>query len=134
MTKKHIFTNGCFDVLHRGHLELFKQAKRLGDVLIVGVDSDEKIKLDKGSDRPYNKLDDRVEMLKSLKFIDEVYAFGSTRDLELLIKKISPDILIIGSDWRGKKVVGQQYAKEVKYFERINGYSTTNILQNITCR
>ena len=131
---KKIFTNGCFDVLHRGHLELFKHAKSLGDVLIVGVDSDEKIKLDKGPDRPYNRLEDRVEMLKSLKFIDEVYDFGSTRGLELLIKKTAPDILIIGSDWRGKKVVGQQYAKEVRFFQRINGYSTTNILQNITNR
>ena len=131
---KKIFTNGCFDVLHRGHIELFKHAKRLGDVLIVGIDSDEKIKLDKGSDRPYNKLEDRVEMLKSLKFIDEVYDFGSTRGLELLIKKIAPDILIIGSDWRGKKVVGRQYAKEIKFFEKINGYSTTNILQNTTSR
>jgi len=131
---KKIFTNGCFDVLHRGHLELFKHAKSLGDVLIIGVDSDEKIKLDKGPDRPYNRLEDRVEMLKSLKFIDEVYDFGSTRGLELLIKKTAPDILIIGSDWRGKKVVGQQYAKEVRFFQRINGYSTTNILQNITNR
>tara|TARA_R100001594_G_scaffold149508_2_gene207509 strand:+ start:1961 stop:2359 length:399 start_codon:yes stop_codon:yes gene_type:complete len=131
---KKIFTNGCFDVLHRGHLELFKHAKSLGDVLIIGVDSDEKIKLDKGPNRPYNRLEDRVEMLKSLKFIDEVYDFGSTRGLELLIKKTAPDILIIGSDWRGKKVVGQQYAKEVRFFQRINGYSTTNILQNITNR
>jgi rfaE bifunctional protein nucleotidyltransferase chain/domain len=127
---KKIFTNGCFDILHRGHLELFKHAKSLGDELIVGIDSDEKIKLDKGSDRPYNKLRDRVEMLQSLKFIDEVHTFGSTRGLELLIKKISPDVLIIGSDWRGKKVVGEQYAKKVKFFEKINGYSTTNILQN----
>ena len=104
---KKIFTNGCFDVLHRGHLELLKHAKHLGDVLIVGVDSDEKIKQDKGPVRPYNRLEDRVEMLKSLKSIDEVHAFGSTIGLELLIKKIAPDILIIGSDWRGKKVVGQ---------------------------
>tara|TARA_R110000824_G_scaffold91123_1_gene222005 strand:- start:1988 stop:2392 length:405 start_codon:yes stop_codon:yes gene_type:complete len=130
MNKKTIFTNGCFDILHRGHLELFKHAKSLGHTLIVGIDSDEKVKLDKGSDRPYNNIEDRVEMLKSIKFIDKVFVFYNTKDLEELIKNISPDILIIGSDWRGKKVVGQQYAKELNFFERINGYSTTNILQN----
>jgi D-beta-D-heptose 7-phosphate kinase/D-beta-D-heptose 1-phosphate adenosyltransferase len=125
---KKIFTNGCFDVLHRGHLELFEYAKSLG-YLYVGVDSDAKVKLDKGKDRPYNKLEDRIKMLQSLRSIDEVRSFNDTQGLEDLIKEISPDILVIGSDWRGKKVVGEQYATKLQFFERIDGYSTTNILK-----
>ena len=127
---KKIFTNGCFDVLHRGHLELFEYAKSLG-YLYVGVDSDAKVKLDKGKDRPYNKLEDRIKMLQSLRSIDEVRSFNDTQGLEDLIKEISPDILVIGSDWRGKKVVGEQYATKLQFFERIDGYSTTNILKYI---
>jgi len=127
---KKIFTNGCFDVIHRGHLELFEYAKSLG-YLYVGIDSDEKVRQAKGKDRPYNKLDDRIKMLESLRFIDEVRSFNDTQGLEDLIKEISPDILVIGSDWRGKKVVGEQYATKLQFFERINGYSTTNILKYI---
>ena len=127
---KKIFTNGCFDVLHRGHLELFEYAKSLG-YLHVGVDSDAKVKLDKGKDRPYNKLEDRIKMLQSLRSIDEVRSFNDTQGLEDLIKEISPDILVIGSDWRGKKVVGTQYATKLQFFERIDGYSTTSILKYI---
>tara|TARA_R110002020_G_scaffold131924_2_gene294850 strand:- start:133 stop:528 length:396 start_codon:yes stop_codon:yes gene_type:complete len=126
---KKIFTNGCFDVLHRGHLELLQYAKSLGDILIVGVDSDEKITLDKGPQRPHNKLKDRVKMLKSLRCIDKVHTFNDTVGLENLVKKILPDILVIGSDWCGKKVVGEQYAKELRFFERIHGYSTTMTLK-----
>ena len=125
---KKIFTNGCFDVIHRGHLELFEYANSLG-YLFVGVDSDEKVRLDKGKDLPYNKLDDRIKMLESLRFIDEVRSFNNTQGLEDLIKDISPDILVIGSDWRGKKVIGEQYATKLQFFERIDGYSTTNILK-----
>jgi len=127
---KKIFTNGCFDVLHRGHLELFEYAKSFG-YLYVGVDSDEKVRQDKGKDRPYNKLEDRIKMLQSLRSIDEVRSFNDTQGLEDLIKEISPDILVIGSDWRGKKVVGEQYATKLQFFERIDGYSTTSILKYI---
>jgi len=125
---KKIFTNGCFDVLHRGHLELFEYAKSLG-YLYVGVDSDEKVRRNKGGDRPFNTLDDRVKMLESLRFVDEVRSFDSKKGLKDLIKEIEPDIMVIGSDWRGKKVVGQEHAKELRFFERIQGYSTTDILE-----
>ena len=114
---KKIFTNGCFEY-----------AKSLG-YLYVGVDSDEKVQQDKGINRPYNKLGNRIKMLQSLRFIDEIRSFNSTEGLEDLIRGISPDILIIGSDWRGKKVVGKKYAKELRFFERIPGYSTTKILE-----
>src|SRR4030095_5276491 len=114
-----IWTNGCFDILHRGHIELFKYAKCLGNELMVGVNSDRKITKDKGDYRRINNLEDRMEMLKSIRYIDKVVHFDSSDELECLIKTYSPDILVIGSDWKGKKVVGEQYTKEVKFFDRI---------------
>mgnify|MGYP000868847789 CR=1 FL=1 len=81
-----IWTNGCFDIMHPGHMELFKAAKALGDRLIVGVDTDEKVALDKGADRPINNLAYRVAMLEAIKYIDEVHVFGSRTELEELIE------------------------------------------------
>jgi len=128
---KIIFTNGCFDILHRGHIALFKYAKSLGEKLIVGTDSDEKVKRDKGKDRPFNCLEDRILMLEAIKYIDEVVSFDTRQELEDLVKFLKPDVLVVGSDWEGKKVVGDIFAKEVKFFERIGNYSTTSILENI---
>jgi len=125
---KTVWVNGCFDILHRGHFELFNYAKSLGDRLIVGVDTDEKVAKDKGSDRPYNNIDDRVYALNSLRAIDLTYIFNSREELIQLIKQTSPDILVVGSDWKGKEIVGGVYAKEIVYFDRIKNYSTTNIL------
>jgi len=123
-----VWANGCFDVLHRGHIELFRYAKSLGDKLVVGIDTDEKVKTDKGPTRPFNCLEDRVYLLESIKYIDEVQVFGNKEGLESLISSYNPDILVVGSDWRGKEVVGQQYAKTVKFFDRLEKYSTTKIL------
>ena len=123
-----IWTNGCFDILHRGHIELFKYAKSLGNELFVGIDSDEKVKLDKGEDRPINKLADRIIMLKSIRYIDEVFSFDNSHQLETLISVIKPDIMVIGSDWKGKSVIGKQHTKQLKFFDRFSDYSTTNIL------
>ena len=123
-----IWVNGCFDILHRGHYELFNYAKSLGDTLVVGVDSDEKVAADKGPNRPYNKLEDRVYALESLKAIDKVYVFDNRNHLEWLIQINKPDILVVGSDWKGKEVVGGHHAKKIVYFNRIGDYSTTNIL------
>ena len=125
-----IWVNGCFDVLHRGHFELFNFEKSLGDKLIVGLDSDEKISNDKGKDRPYNKLEDRVYALESLKAIDKVMVFDTRESLELLVSSVSPNIMVVGSDWEGKEIVGGQYTQEIVYFNRIGSYSTTDILLN----
>lgn len=126
-----VWVNGCFDILHPGHIELFKVAKSLGDRLIVGVDVDEKVKKDKGFDRPINSLSFRKIMLESIRYIDVVLPFGSRSELENLIELYSPDILLVGSDWRDGDVVGRQYAKEVRFFNRIGNYSTTNIISKI---
>jgi rfaE bifunctional protein nucleotidyltransferase chain/domain len=128
--KKTVWVNGCFDVLHRGHIELFKYAKNFGDNLVVGIDTDEKIKKEKGDDRPHNCLEDRKEMLRSIKYIDAVLDFSSKERLEHLIKLIEPDIMVVGSDWEGKDIVGGQYAKKIIFFERIKKYSTTKILNH----
>ena len=127
---KKVWVNGCFDILHRGHYELFNYAKSLGDKLIVGIDSDEKVSKDKGIDRPYNNLEDRVYALESLKAIDQVIVFDNREHLEDLVKLIKPDILVVGSDWKNKDIVGGIYAKKIVYFNRIKGYSTTSILAN----
>ena len=125
-----IWTNGCFDILHRGHIELFKYAKSLGNELIVGIDSDRKVMRDKGFNRPINNLEDRMEILKAIRYIDFIVHFDSSDELEYLIKNYYPDIIIVGSDWKGKGVVGEKYVKEVKFFDRIEKYSTTKIVND----
>jgi len=128
---KTVWVNGCFDILHPGHVELFKVAKSLGDRLIVGIDTDEKVKNDKGNSRPINPLYFRKSMLESIKYIDVVLSFGSKSELEDLIELYSPDILMVGSDWKNGEVVGRQFAKEVRFFNRIGNYSSTKIIEKI---
>jgi len=131
---KIIFVNGCFDVLHPGHIQLFEYAKSLGDYLIVAIDSDEKVAQMKGKERPIFSQQDRAKTLEAIRFIDVVYIFNSKEELEDLIKTINPDIMIVGSDWKGKEVVGEQYAKAVRFFDRVGEYSTTRTLQGLTYR
>tara|TARA_B100000073_G_scaffold284195_1_gene245398 strand:- start:37 stop:456 length:420 start_codon:yes stop_codon:yes gene_type:complete len=123
-----IWTNGCFDVLHRGHVELFKYAKSLGDELCVGIDTDEKVKLDKGDTRPINNLQDRIVMLQSIKYIDKVIPFDSTEDLRKTIRWYQPDLMVIGSDWKGKDVIGREFSDKLVFFDRVGDYSTSQIL------
>ena len=128
---KTVWTNGCFDILHPGHMELFKIAKSLGDRLIVGIDDDKKVRMDKGFDRPINPLSFRKAMLEANKHIDIVIPFDSRQDLEQLIELYSPDILLVGGDWRDGDVVGREYAKEVRFLNRVGGYSSTEIIDKI---
>jgi D-beta-D-heptose 7-phosphate kinase/D-beta-D-heptose 1-phosphate adenosyltransferase len=123
-----VWTNGCFDILHRGHIELFKYAKSLGDYLVVGVDDDERVRASKGESRPINKLEDRMEMLQSIRYIDEVVSFDIDRELDTQILLSGASIIVVGSDYKNKKVIGQRHCTELKFFDRIGEYSTTNIL------
>ena len=125
---KTIWTNGCFDVLHRGHIELFKYAKSLGDYLVVGVDTDERVKASKGSSRPFNVIEDRVAMLESIRYIDEIYVFDTTSELDNQVLLSGAEIIVVGSDYKNKKVIGSRHAQKVVFFDRIRGYSTTKIL------
>ena len=124
-----IWTNGCFDILHKGHIALFKYAKSLGSKLYVGIDSDEKVKKDKGNDRPFNNVQDRKEVLEAIKYIDGVFVFNDTQGLDDLIRIVGPNIMVIGSDWKGKTVVGEQHVNKLVFFDRLKNYSTTNILE-----
>ena len=126
---KVVCTNGCFDLLHRGHLEMLKYAKSLGDYVIVGIDSDEKVAKDKGASRPFNNVEDRKFALKSLKYVDEVVVFDSADKLEVIIRSISPHVMVIGSDWKNKLVIGAEYCGVLEFFDRVGDYSTTNILE-----
>ena len=94
----------------------------------MGIDSDEKVKLDKGKKRPINNLHDRMMMLQSIKYIDKVVPFDSTDELSRTIKWYRPNIMVIGSDWKGKEVIGDMFADKLVFFDRIKGYSSTKIL------
>jgi len=123
-----VWTNGCFDVLHRGHIEMLKYARSLGDELVVGIDTDDKVKKDKGDQRPFNSLENRIMVLEAIRYVDRVVTFSSSSDLTSSIKEYEPDYMVVGSDWKNKPVVGEEYCKELKFFDRIEGMSTTKIL------
>ena len=131
---KSVFVNGTFDVLHLGHLALLNYAKSLGDKLFVAIDSDERVRQLKGLTRPIYDAYQRKVMLLNLKAVDEVEIFSSDEELEMWIKQINPSIMVVGSDWRNKTVIGSQYAKRLEFFERINEYSSTKTIQDIINR
>lgn len=129
--KNTVWINGTFDVLHAGHIELFRQARKLAGPsgrVIVGTDSDERVRELKGPTRPINNLIDRVDFLRAIKYIDGVVTFSSTDELEARIKQFSPDILLIGDDYVDKPIVGSQFAKRIVYFPRYGDLSSTKIL------
>ena len=129
---KIIFTNGCFDILHRGHVELLKYCKTLGNKVIVGLNSDASIQRLKGDDRPINSEDDRKFLLEALQFVDEVLVFDEDTPYDL-IKEVSPDIIVKGGDYNEKDIVGNDLC-EVRVFKYVEGYSTTKTIQDIGSR
>lgn len=131
---KKIFVNGTFDILHRGHLDLLHYAKSLGDTLLVAIDSDRRVKELKGDLRPINNELDRKYFLYSLKPVDVVMTFDSDKELENLIQEYSPDVMVKGSDYKDKPIIGSKYCKEILFVDLVNGYSTTNIIQRIINR
>ena len=128
---KIVWTNGTFDILHPGHIQLFKVARSLGDKVIVATDTDEKIKKDKGDHKPINDIGYRVAMLEAVKYIDVVLTFGDRKELEGLIQLYNPDILLLGDDWRYGDVVGREHAKEVRFLPRVGGYASSNTIKRI---
>ena len=125
---KKVFVNGTFDVLHIGHLRLFNYAKEHGDYLLVAIDSDRRIEEKKGPGRPINHYNDRREFLLNLESVDEVQEFDSDQDLTDIVKDYQPDVMIVGAEYKDGTVIGSEHAKELKFFERIYGYSTTRIV------
>ena len=128
--KKIIFSNGCFDLLHAGHISYLQQARQLGDLLIVGLNSDSSVKRLKGTNRPINTQQDRALMLCALECVDFVVIFDEDTPLEL-IKLIKPHTLVKGSDYEGKEVVGSDIAKEVVLADFIKGKSSSLIIEKI---
>lgn len=124
-----IWMNGCFDILHYGHFRMIEYAASLG-TLIIGIDEDERVKRMKGKDRPYHTLEQRAFNLRSINGVYTVVSFGSDEELIRQIKLFEPDIFVIGSDYKDKPIIGSEYVKEIRYFDRIEGFSTTKILEN----
>jgi D-beta-D-heptose 7-phosphate kinase/D-beta-D-heptose 1-phosphate adenosyltransferase len=131
--KNIVFTNGCFDIIHLGHIKLLEFAKSQGSYLIVGLNSDNSVKRLKGSSRPFNTQDDRKTVLESIRFVDEVVIFEEDTPLEL-VDRIRPDIIVKGSDYKKEDVVGYHLEKlgllKVKLFNYVPNYSTTRVLQS----
>jgi D-beta-D-heptose 7-phosphate kinase/D-beta-D-heptose 1-phosphate adenosyltransferase len=129
-----VFVNGTFDILHPGHVTLLNTARSMGDYLIVAIDSDERVTELKGPFRPVNTAGDRRAMLSNLKAVDEVQIFSSDEELAMLVKQFRPAVMMVGSDWKDKPVIGSEYAKRIEYFDRIDEHSTTKIIQRIINR
>jgi rfaE bifunctional protein nucleotidyltransferase chain/domain len=129
-----IFVNGSFDVLHTGHLDLLFYAKSLGTHLHVAIDSDERIAEHKGIDRPFNPLYIRREVVQSLKPVDAVSVFNSDDELKDIIKCYKPDVMVKGSDWQGKPIIGEEYCRSIAFYKRVKNESTTKIIQNFIAR
>ena len=129
---KIVFTNGCFDIVHRGHIALLEYCSSIGEVVVVGLNSDESIRRNKGPSRPINNHDDRKYLLESIKYVDEVVIFEEDTPLSL-IKLIKPDILVKGGDWKKEDIIGGDLC-EVRIFNYVDGYSTTQIIKNINNR
>ena len=129
MSDKTVFTNGCFDIIHRGHLELLKYCRDMGSYVIVGLNSDDSVKRLKGSERPYFNEQDRKFLLESLSCVDEVHIFDEDTPYDI-ISKLKPDIIVKGGDYDPSEVVGNDIS-DVIIFNFINGYSTTKILDKM---
>ena len=131
MTK--VFVNGTFDVLHPGHVMLLQYAAGLGSVT-VAIDTDRRVTQLKGAGRPFFNQDARGLMLQGLRYVDRVCTFDTDQELEHIIQTIQPDIMVKGSDYRGRAIIGQQHVPHIEFFERIHEYSSTKAIQHLVTR
>lgn len=135
--KKIVFTNGCFDIIHVGHVDYLSRARDLGDILVIGLNSDSSVRRLKGRGRPINKEKDRALILSALSFVDYIVIFGDDTPGDL-IKKIKPDILVKGGDWKIKEIVGadfvSSYGGRVTTIPFVKGYSTTSVVERMKAK
>lgn len=130
-----VMVNGTFDILHPGHVALLNTARSYGDYLVVAIDTDSRVRELKGDSRPVNNQTDRRIMLSALKAVDVVELFDSKEELIELMQRYKPDVYVKGSDWKNDKAsTAEQYCNKVIYYERIEEYSTTGLIQRITDR
>lgn len=132
--KKIVFTNGCFDILHAGHVRYLTAAKNFGDILIIGLNTDESVRNLKGESRPINNEQDRAEVLLGLKAVDHVVFFGE-KTAENLISEIRPNVYVKGGDYNLENLpeakIVQSYGGKVEFINLVAGHSTTNIIKKI---
>lgn len=129
-----IFVNGTFDVLHPGHVALLNYARGLGSHLLVAIDTDRRVRELKGDSRPFFNQEERQLILKNLRSVDAVWTFDSAEELEQIIKVYAPDIMVKGSDYRGRPIVGEHLVPRIEFFERIDEYSSTKAIQHLADR
>jgi len=126
-----VFTNGCFDILHRGHVHYLSKARELGDVLVIGLNSDASVTRLKGEGRPVNGQEARAEVLGALSMVDHIILFGEDTPLDLILK-VRPDVLVKGGDYKKEDIVGYRevmsWGGEVRTIPFLEGYSTTRII------
>lgn len=128
---KKVWVNGCFDILHSGHIELLEYAKSMGDHLIVGLDTDDRVRKSKGKERPLIPLHDRKTIIEALECVDSVVYFSSDDELRSLIKHNFIDIMVVGEEYREKEVIGSENVNLVVYFKLKKGRSTTGIINKV---
>lgn len=129
-----IFVNGTFDVLHPGHVALLNHARGLGSYLLVAIDTDRRVRELKGPSRPFFNQQDRQMVLQNLRAVDEVQLFDSDQDLERIISVYAPDVMVKGSDYRGRPIVGEHLVPHIEFFERIDEYSSTQAIRHLADR
>jgi D-beta-D-heptose 7-phosphate kinase/D-beta-D-heptose 1-phosphate adenosyltransferase len=130
MMSKVVWINGCFDVLHYGHFKLIQYATKFGGKLVIGIDSDERVKQLKGEDRPFHTQEQREYNLRQIRGVGEVIIFHTEDELKETLKRLTPDVFVIGSDYMDKPIVGSEWAKEIKFFDRVENLSTSNIMKH----
>jgi D-beta-D-heptose 7-phosphate kinase/D-beta-D-heptose 1-phosphate adenosyltransferase len=128
-TEVKVWVNGTFDVLHIGHIKLLEFASQFGEIR-VGIDTDERVKQFKGELRPINTIKDRIDFMNSIKYVNSSVSFSTDEELCDRIKEWNADIIIVGNDYKDKRVIGSHLVKEVIFFDKIDGYSSTKIIQN----
>ncbi len=128
--KRIVFTNGCFDLIHPGHIHYLEKAKKMGDILIVGLNSDHSVKILKGDTRPINTQNDRALILAALTAVDFIVIFEEDSPYNL-IKAIEPDLLVKGGDYKNQDIIGKEFANETKIIEFLNGKSSSLIIEKV---
>ena len=131
---KRIFVNGVFDLLHLGHLALLQQARAMGDYLHVAIDTDRRVRELKGADRPVRNQAERQALLQELRCVDRVSVFDTDQDLRDIIRDYSPDIMVKGSDYRDRPIIGSEHCGSIRFVELLHGHSTTATIARIADR
>lgn len=131
---RRVIVNGTFDILHRGHVEMLNYARSQGTYLLVCIDSDRRVRELKGKTRPINNQEDRKFALDNLKAVNAVWIFDTAEELDHICKIYAPDLMVKGSDYANKEIVGKEHCNKIEFFKLLPDYSTTKTIENINNR